>query len=103
MGKRQFVSVTTIADAWARCPWAAVMVRAWGGVWCFESMRDFSAWSDTTKDPQDMRKPGVGQVICAWCKKIIKKGSLPASHAQCAPCQQIMLAEATAFHSQSKK
>ena len=42
--RKEFCPGMSVAEAWAKCPWAAAMVRADGGIWCFESGVDFCAW-----------------------------------------------------------
>lgn len=42
--RTQFVEVETIEEAEALCPWAAEIIEAEGGFWCFESVRDADTW-----------------------------------------------------------
>lgn len=42
--RKQFVEVDTQEEAWAKCPWAAKVIRSDGGFWCFESVSDYETW-----------------------------------------------------------
>ena len=42
--RKEFCPEMSVVEAWAKCPWAKAMVRAFGGIWCFESMAGFNAW-----------------------------------------------------------
>ena len=42
--RKQFVEVETVAEAEAICPWAAEIIEADGGFWCFESVADAANW-----------------------------------------------------------
>lgn len=36
------------------------------------------------------------KIICAWCGKVLREGTLPASHGICRECKRAMQAEADA-------
>jgi hypothetical protein len=38
--RKVFVEVETVEEAAEECPWAAEIVEAEGGFWCFESVED---------------------------------------------------------------
>lgn len=42
--RKQFVQVKTREEAEEACPWAAEIVEADGGFWCFESVQDAETW-----------------------------------------------------------
>lgn len=42
--RKQFIETDSRADAEAQCPWAAEIIEADGGYWCFESTDDADAW-----------------------------------------------------------
>jgi hypothetical protein len=44
--RTQFVECNTRAQAKKECPWAAVIVKAEGGYWCFESRADYTTWKE---------------------------------------------------------
>lgn len=35
--------------------------------------------------------PAKPKMICAWCKKVVRKGVEPASHGICTPCRVALL------------
>jgi hypothetical protein len=42
--RKQFVTAQTLDEAEAACPWAAQIIEADGGYWCFESTQDADTW-----------------------------------------------------------
>lgn len=42
--RKQFVECSTTDQAREDCPWAAVVLPAEGGYWCFESVADAETW-----------------------------------------------------------
>jgi len=46
--RREFVDCKTRATAKCRCPWAAVIIKAEGGYWAFESWDDYRLWKAQT-------------------------------------------------------
>jgi len=43
--KKEFVKCADRRTARNRCPWAAVIIKAGGGYWCFESVNDARIWA----------------------------------------------------------
>ena len=44
--RREFVYCKTKKEARELCPWAAVIIKAESGYWCFESVDDARRWSN---------------------------------------------------------
>jgi hypothetical protein len=44
--RKVFVEVETVGEAAEECPWAAEIVEAEGGFWCFESVEDAEIWKE---------------------------------------------------------
>jgi len=44
--RNKFAQVTTRKQAFAECPWAAVVVKVAGGYQCFESADDARVWKN---------------------------------------------------------
>jgi hypothetical protein len=44
--RKVFVEVETVEEAAEECPWAAEIVEAEGGFWCFESVEDAEIWKE---------------------------------------------------------
>ena len=42
--RKQFVECETPERAEDACPWAAKIIEAEGGFWCFESVQDAETW-----------------------------------------------------------
>lgn len=42
--RKEFVECKSRSTAARRCPWAAVIAKADGGYWCFESPDDYDQW-----------------------------------------------------------
>lgn len=42
--RKEFVEVETQEEAEDLCPWAAEIIEADGGYWCFESVTDAEIW-----------------------------------------------------------
>ena len=42
--RKEFVETETREQAENACPWAAEIVKAEGGYWCFESVTDAEIW-----------------------------------------------------------
>lgn len=44
--RREFVETLSRKDAWEYCPWAAKIVKVYGGFMCFESHEDYKVWKN---------------------------------------------------------
>ena len=42
--RKEFFEGKTREEAIEACPWAAKVVKAEGGYWCFESIEDYRVW-----------------------------------------------------------
>lgn len=42
--RKEFTACHSRSTAKRRCPWAAVIAKAEGGYWAFESVADYSVW-----------------------------------------------------------
>ena len=42
--RKEFVSCKSYGTAKRHCPWAAVIAKADGGYWAFESIQDYKTW-----------------------------------------------------------
>ncbi len=42
--RKEFCEVKTRYMAKKQCPWAAIIAKACGGYWCFESAADYQVW-----------------------------------------------------------
>ncbi len=42
--RKEFAEVETREEAEEMCPWAAEIIEAEGGFWCFESTADAETW-----------------------------------------------------------
>lgn len=46
--RKQFIDTDDRDDAERECPWAAEIIEADGGYWCFESVTDAATWRNQT-------------------------------------------------------
>ena len=46
--RKTFIEVERLEDAEVECPWAATIIEAEGGFWCFESVQDAEIWENQT-------------------------------------------------------
>lgn len=42
--RKTFVECKSYQTARRRCPWAAIIAKADGGYWAFESVEDYAIW-----------------------------------------------------------
>jgi hypothetical protein len=44
--RKLFIECETVEEATEACPWAAEIIEAEGGFWCFESAEDAEIWRE---------------------------------------------------------